>query len=82
MGSKIQEMKEIINDADNSDELRKEIKRLKEQLALMKSQIDFRDKMLNAKDCIINAQYSAIKAKDEEIDLLNKRIKEYENIKK
>ena len=58
-------------------------------MALMKSQNDYKDKILNAKDFIINAKNyfinawnSAIKVKDEEIDLLNKRIKEYENIKK
>ena len=47
----------------------------------MKSQNDNKDSIINIQNSVINAQNSAIKAKDEEIDLLNKRIKEYENIK-
>ena len=85
MGPKIEEMKELVN-ASNSDELIRENKKLKEQMALMKSQIDYKDKMLKAnemllkgKDSIIDAKECAIRAKDEEINLLRKKIKEYEN---
>jgi hypothetical protein len=74
-------MKELI-DGSNSDELRRENKKLKGKLALMKSQNDYRDKMLNSNEIKLNAKDSDIKAKDEEIDLLRKKIREYENIKK
>ena len=74
-------MKELI-DGSNSDELRRENKKLKGQLALMKSQNDYKDKMLNSNEIKLNAKDSDIKAKDKEIDLLRKKIREYENIKK
>ena len=74
-------MKELI-DGSNSDGLRRENKKLKGKLALMKSQNDYRDKMLNSNEIKLNAKDSDIKAKDEEIDLLRKKIREYENIKK
>ena len=74
-------MKELI-DGSNSDELRRENKKLKGKLALMKSQNDYKDKMLKSNEIKLNAKDSDIKAKDEEIDLLRKKIREYENIKK
>ena len=48
----------------------------------MKSQNDYKDKMLKSNEIKLNAKDSDIKAKDEEIDLLRKKIREYENIKK
>ena len=74
-------MKELI-DGSNSDELRRENKKLKGKLALMKSQNDYKDEMLKSNEIKLNAKDSDIKAKDEEIDLLRKKIREYENIKK
>ena len=74
-------MKELI-DGSNSDGLRRENKKLKGKLALMKSQNDDKDKILKSNEIKLNAKDSDIKAKDEEIDLLRKKIREYENIKK
>ena len=74
-------MKELI-DGSNSDGLRRENKKLKGKLALMKSQNDDKDKILKSNEIKLNAKDSDIKAKEEEIDLLRKKIREYENIKK
>ena len=59
-------MKDLCNASSNEEELKHENQKLREKLALMKTQ-------LNAKDSVINA-------KDEEIKLLRKRLKEYEDI--
>ena len=74
-------MKELI-DGSNSDELRRENKKLKGKLALMKSQNDYKDEMLKSNEIKLNVKDSDIKAKDEEIDLIRKKIREYENIQK
>ena len=54
-------MKELI-DGSNSDELRRENKKLKGKLALMKSQNDYKDKMLKSNEIKLNAKDSDIKA--------------------
>ena len=59
-------MKDLCNTSSKEEELKHENQKLREKLALMKTQ-------LNAKDSVINA-------KDEEITLLKKRLKEYEDI--
>ena len=48
----------------------------------LKEWFDKKDKMLKANEIMLQAKDDAIKAKDDEIDLLRKRVKEYENIKK
>ena len=74
-------MKELI-DGSNSDELRRENKKLKGQLALMKLKMIIKIKCSKSNEIKLNAKDSDIKAKDEEIDLLRKKIREFENIKK
>ena len=73
---------ERIIDGSNSDELRRENKKLKGQLALMKLKMIIKIKCSKSNEIKLNAKDSDIKAKDEEIDLLRKKIREYENIKK
>ena len=70
---KNRKMKDLFNTTSKEEELKQENKKLREKLALMKTQIDSKDRMLKAKDSVINA-------KDEEIKLLRKRLKEYEDI--
>ena len=70
---KNRKMKDLFNTSSKEEELKQENEKLREKLALMKTQIDSKDRMLKAKDYVINA-------KDEEIKLLRKRLKEYEDI--
>ena len=84
---KNRKMKDLFNTTSKEEELKQENEKLREKLALMKTQIDSKDRMfkanelmLNAKDSVINAKDSVTNAKDAEIELLRKRLKEYENI--
>ena len=70
---KNRKMKDLFNTNSKEEELKQENEKLRGKLALMKTQIDSKYRMLKAKDSVINA-------KDEEIKLLRKRLKEYEDI--